>query len=51
MEYKILKEDSPLNLEVTVENHLKKGYKLEGGVSYDSRLGYYLQAVTLKYKL
>lgn len=49
MEYKLIKEISQMNLEEDVNNHLKQGWSLQGGISVskgDSISGlYYYQAL------
>lgn len=35
MEYVILQENTPYSLAQSVENHIEKGWKLQGGIAAD----------------
>jgi hypothetical protein len=45
MEYKVIKEDHLSWLSNSVNEHLKKGWKPQGGIFYDSKNNAYLQAM------
>lgn len=45
MEYKVVKEKYLSWLEKSVNEHLKKCWKVQGGIFYDSRNDQYMQAM------
>jgi hypothetical protein len=45
MNYIILTEDLSPDLETKVKEYFELGFKLTGGVSFNTTLGYYMQAM------
>lgn len=50
MEYKIFRSDTYTDLCRNINNKLKEGGELIGGVSFDTKSGKYIQAMLLKDK-
>jgi hypothetical protein len=45
MNYIILREEIPADLERKVKEYFELGFKLTGGVSFNTTLGYHMQAM------